>query len=129
MFKNTKAFSSFSVDNIEKAKQFYSQTLQLDVADNSMGLLELNISEGNKIMVYPKPNHAPASFTVLNFPVDDIEKAVDELGKRGVVFEQYDMKDLKTDKKGIARGKQQGKGPDIAWFKDPAGNILSVMEN
>ncbi|HEX9509758.1 MAG TPA: VOC family protein [Puia sp.] len=129
MFKDTKTFSSFSVDNIEKAKQFYGQTLQLNVADNPMGVLELNIAGGNKIMVYPKPNHTPATYTVLNFPVGNIEKAVDELGKRGVVFEHYDMKDLKTDAKGIARGKEQGKGPDIAWFKDPAGNILSVLEN
>ncbi len=92
MFKDTKTFSSFSVDNIEKAKQFYGQTLQLNVADNPMGVLELNIAGGNKIMVYPKPNHTPATYTVLNFPVGNIEKAVDELGKRGVVFEHYDMK-------------------------------------
>lgn len=129
MLKGTSAFSSFSVDNIGKAKQFYEQTLQLDVADNRMGLLELNMAGGHKIMVYPKPNHTPATYTVLNFQVDDIEKAVDELGKRGVVFEQYNMQDLQTDAKGIARGKKQGKGPDIAWFKDPAGNILSVLEN
>ena len=129
MFKNSRSFSSFSVDNIEKAKKFYAETLQLEVTDNPMGLLELTAAGGNKIMVYPKPNHTPATYTVLNFPVDDIEKTVDELGKRGVIFEQYDMKDLKTDRKGIARGKAQGKGPDIAWFKDPAGNILSVLEN
>ena len=129
MFKNTKAFSGFSVDNIEKAKQFYGQTLQIDVTINSMDLLELNISGGNKIIAYPKPNHTPATFTILNFPVDNIEKAVDELGKLGIVFEQYDMKDLKTDAKGIAWGKKQGKGPNVAWFKDPAGNILSVLES
>ena len=128
MLQNSKVFSSFSVDNIEKAKQFYGQTLQLDVADNKMGLLELHLN-GGMIMAYPKPNHTPATFTVLNFPVDNIEKTVDELGKRGIVFEHYDMKDLQTDKKGIAWGKKEGKGPNIAWFKDPAGNILSVLEN
>lgn len=128
MLQNSKVFSSFSVDNIEKAKQFYGQTLQLQVADNSMGVLELHLT-GGTIMAYPKPNHEPATFTVLNFPVDNIEKAVEELGKRGIVFEQYDMTDLKTDKKGIMWGKKQGMGPNIAWFKDPAGNILSVLEN
>ncbi len=128
MFKNTKAFSGFSVDNIEKAQQFYGQTLQLDVTVNSMGLLELKINGGTTIIAYPKPNHTPATFTILNFPVGNIEKAVDELRKLGVVFEQYDMKDLKTDAKGIAWGKKYGKGPNIAWFKDPAGNILSVLE-
>ena len=128
MFKNTKAFSSFSVDNLEKAKQFYGQTLQLDVSDNSMGVLDLHMAGGGEIMIYPKPNHSPASFTVLNFRVDDIEKAVAGLGKLGVVFEQYDMKDLKTDPKGIVWGKKADMGPNIAWFKDPAGNILSVIE-
>ena len=130
MFNNSRSFSSFSVDDIGKAKRFYTETLQLEAAtDNPMGVLELNAGGGNKVMLYPKPNHTPATYTVLNFPVDNIEKAVDELAKQGVVFEQYDMPDLKTDAKGIARGKAQGKGPDIAWFKDPAGNILSVLEN
>src|SRR5258708_12924185 len=101
----------------------------MNVGDNPRGVLELNIAGGNKIMVYPKPNHTPATYTVLNFPVGNIEKAVDELGKRGVVFEHYDMKDLKTDAKGIARGKEQGKGPDIAWFKDPAGNLFPALGN
>jgi predicted enzyme related to lactoylglutathione lyase len=121
----SKAFSGFSVDNIEKARQFYGKTLGLDVTEN-MGLLTLNFAGGYKVIIYPKPNHAPATFTVLNFPVDDIEAAVDQLGKKGIVFEQYNMPDLKTDKKGIAHS-PEGKGPDIAWFKDPAGNILSVL--
>jgi predicted enzyme related to lactoylglutathione lyase len=128
MFNHSRSFSSFSVDNIEKAQQFYGQVLQLDVAVHPMGVLELDVSGGNKVMIYPKPNHTPATYTVLNFPVDHIDKAVDDLVKQGVVFEQYDMPDLKTDAKGVARGKAQGKGPDIAWFKDPAGNILSVLE-
>ncbi|HEX5149935.1 MAG TPA: VOC family protein [Parafilimonas sp.] len=123
MLKHAKAFSSFSVNDLEKAKEFYSKTLGLDVADNPMGLIELKIP-GNTIMVYPKPNHEPATFTVLNFPVDDVEKAVDELTGKGVVFEQYEGQ-IKTDKKGISR---DNGGPTIAWFKDPAGNILSVLQ-
>jgi len=123
MFKHAKAFSSFSVNDLEKAKEFYSKTLGLDVTDNPMGLIELKIA-GNNIMVYPKPNHEPATFTVLNFPVDDVEKAVDELTAKGVAFEQYEG-EIKTDEKGISR---DNGGPTIAWFKDPAGNILSVLQ-
>ena len=123
MFKNTKAFSGFSVDNLQKAKEFYGKTLGLDVSEEN-GLLELHIVGGNNILVYPKPNHTPATFTILNFPVDDIDKAVDELNKRGVRFESYNFDEIKTDEKGISRGA----GPNIAWFKDPAGNILSVLE-
>lgn len=128
MFKNTKAFSGFSVDNLEKAKQFYGQTLQLDVSEGEMGLLVLNIAGGYKIIVYPKPNHIPATFTILNFPVDDIDKGVDELKERGVVFEQYKGEHINTDEKGISRSTDKKQGPNIAWFKDPAGNILSVLE-
>lgn len=128
MFKNTKAFSGFSVDNLEKAKQFYGQTLQLDVSDGEMGLLVLNIAGGYKIIIYPKPNHTPATFTILNFPVDDIDKGVDELRERGVVFEQYKGEHINTDEKGICRSTDKKQGPNIAWFKDPAGNILSVLE-
>jgi predicted enzyme related to lactoylglutathione lyase len=128
MFKNAKAFSSFSVNDLQKAKEFYSKTLGLDVSDNPMGLIELHIAGSNNIMIYPKPNHEPASFTVLNFPVDDIDEAVDELTAKGVVFEHYDFAELKTDDKGIARGDGAEKGPNIAWFKDSAGNILSVVE-
>ena len=126
MFKNTKAFSGFSVNDLQKAKKFYGEVLGLDVADGPMGVLKLNIAGGTVLLVYPKPNHNPADFTILNFPVENIESAVDELTKRGVRFEQYDNPDLKTDEKGIHRGDV---GPKIAWFKDPAGNILSVPED
>jgi predicted enzyme related to lactoylglutathione lyase len=125
MLKHSKAFSGFSVNDIEKAKKFYSEILGLDVTDNPMGLIELNIEGGNHIIIYPKPNHVPATFTVLNFPVDNIDQAVDELIKKGIQFEQYEAP-IKTDEKGICRS--DGKGPNIAWFKDPAGNILSILE-
>jgi catechol 2,3-dioxygenase-like lactoylglutathione lyase family enzyme len=123
MFKDTKAFSSFSVGDIQKAKEFYGQTLGLEVSETAEGL-ELRITGGSTIFIYPKANHAPASFTILNFPVDSVDEAVDELTKRGVRFEVYNEPDLKTDKKGVFRGG----GPTIAWFKDPAGNTLSVLE-
>ena len=126
MFKNTKAFSGFSVNDIEKAKKFYQDVLGLQVEESSMGLLKLQIDGNNDIVIYPKPNHVPATFTILNFPVDDIEKAVDELTARGVKFEQYDMGQIKTNEKGIVYG--NGHGPNIAWFTDPAGNIISVLE-
>ena len=124
MFKDAKAFSGFSVDDVPKAKAFYSETLGLSVSEE-YGMLQLHIANRADILVYPKGDqHTPATFTILNFPVDNIDRAVDELTKRGVRFEQYNMGDLKTDEKGIARGN----GPNIAWFKDPAGNILSVIE-
>lgn len=123
MFRDTHAFSGFSVDDVQSAKEFYSQTLGLEVSEMN-GLLTLHIAGGTQILIYPKPNHTPATFTILNFPVDDIERAVDELTRRGVRFERYDEEDLKTDEKGISRGG----GPLIAWFRDPAGNILSVLE-
>jgi catechol 2,3-dioxygenase-like lactoylglutathione lyase family enzyme len=124
MLKHSKAFSGFSVDDLQKAKNFYVDILELDVADNPMGLLELYVEGSSKIIVYPKPNHEPATFTILNFPVDNIDKAVDDLISRGIKFEQYDDP-IKTDAKGICRNPQ---GPKIAWFKDPAGNILSIIE-
>lgn len=124
MFKNTKAFSGFSVNDLQKAKNFYSNVLGLNVKDNPMGLIELQIAGGNNIIIYPKSNHEPATFTILNFPVSDIDKAVDELIAKGIVFEQYEG-EIKTDEKGICR---DSRGPNIAWFKDPAGNILSVVE-
>ena len=124
MFKNTHAFSGFSVDDIQKAKKFYGQTLELDLSETEEGIA-LRIAGGGQVFIYPKPNHTPASFTILNFPVVDIEQAVGELTKRGVRFEKYDQKEIKTDDKGIHRGPP---GPNIAWFKDPAGNILSVLE-
>ena len=123
MLKHSKAFSGFSVDDLQKAKKFYSEILELEVKDNPMGLIELQIEGSNNILIYPKPNHVPGTFTILNFPVDNIEQAVDELTARGVVFEQY--QELRTDAKGISRNPG---GPYIAWFKDPAGNILSVIE-
>jgi catechol 2,3-dioxygenase-like lactoylglutathione lyase family enzyme len=123
MFKNTQAFSGFSVDDIARAKAFYSQTLGLEVSENH-GLLNLHIAGGGHIIIYPKPNHTPATFTILNFPVDDIDEAVDELTARGVRFEHYEGA-IQTDEKGIARGNE---GPNIAWFTDPAGNILSVLQ-
>jgi len=125
MLKNSKAFSGFSVNDIQKAKEFYSEILGLEVKDNPMGLLELNPEGGNRVIIYPKPNHVAATFTVLNFPVKNIDEAVDELIKKGITFEQYDGT-IKTDEKGICRS--GGKGPNIAWFKDPAGNILSLIE-
>ncbi|QMW03854.1 VOC family protein [Spirosoma foliorum] len=124
MFENTRAFSGFSVDDLQKAKEFYQHTLGLNVTEESMGVLSLHISGGSTILIYPKPNHTPATFTILNFPVADVEKTVDELVKLGVQFEHYEG-DIQTDEKGIVRGKG---GPTIAWFKDPAGNILSVLE-
>jgi len=123
MLGDSKAFSGFSANDIEKAKEFYGRTLELKVSETN-GLLTLHLADGNNVLIYPKPNHTPATFTVLNFPVDDVDQAVDELTRRGVRFEIYDLPDLKTDKKGIMRGN----GPTIAWFKDPAGNILSVIE-
>jgi catechol 2,3-dioxygenase-like lactoylglutathione lyase family enzyme len=122
MFKDTKAFSGFSVDDTQKAKAFYRETLGLEVTE-LFDLLELHIAGSSNVMIYPKADHEPATFTILNFPVDDVEKAVDELTNRGVRFEQY-TGDIQTDEKGIARGE----GPGIAWFRDPAGNILSVLE-
>ena len=128
MFKDTKAFSSFSVDDLAKAKEFYGGTLGLKVTEVSeMNLLQLELAGGGRVMVYPKDDHAPATFTVLNFSVGDIDEAVDALTDRGVTFEKYDSGMIKTDEKGIARGEDSGQGPQIAWFKDPAGNILSVL--
>ena len=124
MFKHSKAFSGFSVDDLQKAKEFYSETLGLTVVDNPMGLIELQIEDGTRIIVYPKPNHIPATFTILNFPVDNIDETVDTLTSLGVRFEQYDG-NIRTDEKGTCRS---DRGPNIAWFKDPAGNILSVIE-
>ena len=124
MLQIKNAFSSFSADDLEKEQEFYSNKLGIAATKNDMGILEINIS-GNRVIIYPKPNHQPASFTVLNFPVDNIEKAVDDLTAKGVAFERYDMPNIKTNEKGIADGNG---GPKIAWFKDPAGNILSVLQ-
>jgi catechol 2,3-dioxygenase-like lactoylglutathione lyase family enzyme len=123
MFANTKAFSGFAVDDVEEAEKFYGETLGLEVSREEMGLLTLHLAGDRPTMIYPKPDFTPATYTILNFPVDDIEKAVDELAARSVEFERYDGFD--QDEKGIAR---DDRGPNIAWFKDPAGNILAVLE-
>jgi len=121
MFANTKAFSGFAVDDMEKARQFYGETLGLKTSEE-FGLMTLHLAGDRPTLVYPKPDHAPATYTILNFPVDDIDKAVDELAARGVRFERYDGSE--QDERGIFRGE----GPYIAWFKDPAGNVLSVLQ-
>ncbi len=129
MFKAKTAFTGFSVDDLKKAKGFYTEILGLRVDDQGVGLgLRLPGGDG-MVFVYPKGSqHQPATFTVLNFRVENIDEAVDELTKRGVQFEHYGG-DLRTDEKGILRGRASGNGPDIAWFKDPAGNILSVLQD
>ena len=126
MFKAKVAFSGFSVNDLARAKEFYTETLGLKVDDEGAGL-SLHLPGGATVFAYPKDDHQPATFTILNFVVDNIDEAVDELANRGVQFEHYDEW-LKTDEKGIFRGISQNMGPDIAWFKDPAGNVLSVLE-
>jgi catechol 2,3-dioxygenase-like lactoylglutathione lyase family enzyme len=121
MFANTKAFSGFAVDDVQKAREFYGDTLGLRTSEEH-GLPWLHLAGDRDTLVYPKPDHVPATYTILNFPVDDIDQAVDELAGRGVHFEHYDG--LDQDENGIARGA----GPYIAWFKDPAGNVLSVLQ-
>jgi predicted enzyme related to lactoylglutathione lyase len=121
MFKDTKAFSSFSADDIPRARQFYGETLGLNVSDEMDGL-GLHLGGGGEVFIYPKDDHTPATFTVLNFSVEDVDATVEQLTNAGVRFEQYEG-DIQTDEKGIFRGE----GPTIAWFKDPAGNILSVI--
>ena len=123
MLEDSNAFSGFSVDDISAAREFYGTTLGLEVADMD-DMLDITLGRGCHVLAYPKPNHEPATFTILNFPVADVDAVVDELSGRGVVCERYDEPDLKTDDKGIARGN----GPTIAWFRDPAGNILSVLD-
>jgi catechol 2,3-dioxygenase-like lactoylglutathione lyase family enzyme len=123
MLAKARAFSGYSVNDLHQTKNFYKDTLGLKVAELPEGL-ELQLSGGARVFLYSKPNHVPATFTVLNFPVDDIEKAVAQLKDRNVRFEQYHQGSLQTDEKGISHGP----GPKIAWFKDPAGNILSVLE-
>ncbi|MFI1649827.1 VOC family protein [Streptomyces avidinii] len=124
MFENSRAFSGFAVDDLDRAKEFYGTTLGLNVSqDEEMGLLRLDLAGGATVMVYPKEDHRPAIYTILNFPVDDVERAVDELTARGVAFERYEG--FEADAKGIVHGDEGT--PTIAWFKDPAGNILSVL--
>jgi catechol 2,3-dioxygenase-like lactoylglutathione lyase family enzyme len=121
MFENTKAFSGFAVDDIPKAREFYGDTLGLKTSEEN-GMLTLHLAGDRATLVYPKPDHTPANYTILNFPVDDIDHAVDALAARGVRFERY--VGFEQDEKGIAHGQ----GPGIAWFKDPAGNVLSVLQ-
>ena len=121
MFKDTKVFSGFSAPDIDAARAFYADTLGIETSDDN-GMLILHLAGGRDTLVYPKPNHEPATYTILNFPVGDVEQAVDELSGRGVEFLRYDG--IEQDAKGIHRGQ----GPDIAWFTDPAGNILSVLK-
>jgi catechol 2,3-dioxygenase-like lactoylglutathione lyase family enzyme len=123
MFRNTHAFSGFSTNDIPEAKEFYADTLGLEVTEEN-GMLTLHLAGGGSVLVYPKDNHEPATYTMLNLPVADIEEAVDRLVERGVTFERYG-EDSGQDERGIARSW----GPPIAWFKDPAGNILSVLED
>jgi catechol 2,3-dioxygenase-like lactoylglutathione lyase family enzyme len=125
MFANTPAFSGFAVDDLDRAREFYGETLGLDVTDEPMGILTLDLAGNRPTLVYPKPDFTPATYTILNFQVDDIDAAVDELSGRGVEFERYDGFD--QDDKGIARS-GDNEGPSIAWFKDPAGNILAVLQ-
>lgn len=125
MLGTSKAFSGFSVNDIDAATKFYGDTLGVKTSEMN-GMLVLHIAGDRDILVYSKPNHTPASFTILNFPVDDIDEAVDELTRRGVTFEKYDGFD--QDDKGIARPSKAEEGPPIAWFTDPAGNILSVLQ-
>lgn len=121
MLDPTNAYSGFAVDDIPAAERFYRETLGMEVTESN-GMLQLAIGGGKQVLVYPKPDHEPATYTMLNFPVDDLEATVDRLTAAGIRFEHYDEPELRTDAKGIMRGF----GPDIAWFRDPAGNILSV---
>ena len=126
MFKPKAAFSGFSVNDLPTAKKFYSETLGLRVEDDGVGV-RLHLPGGGTVFAYPKRDHQSATFTILNFGVDDIDAAVDDLTGRGVKFERYDDGPTQ-DEKAILRGRAQNRGPDIAWFKDPAGNVLSVIQ-
>jgi predicted enzyme related to lactoylglutathione lyase len=125
VFRNNDAYSGFSVDDIAKAKEFYGETLGLEVSEGTMGELTIKLGSGGKLFVYSKPNHVPATYTMLNFVVPDIHRAVDDLVAAGVQMEHYDMPQIKTDAKGITRAPE---GFDVAWFKDPAGNIIAVLD-
>jgi catechol 2,3-dioxygenase-like lactoylglutathione lyase family enzyme len=125
MFRDSKAFSGFSSNDIPKTREFYASTLGLDVTEDN-GMLTLHLAGGGIVIIYPKDNHEPATFTVLNFPVDDIDTAVDGLAAAGVQFERYEG--ANQDERGIARPPSPDYGPSIAWFKDPAGNIVSVLQ-
>jgi catechol 2,3-dioxygenase-like lactoylglutathione lyase family enzyme len=126
VFTATAAFSGFSVDDTAAARTFYGDVLGIETTDNPMGFLELVLGSGARVLVYEKPGHVPAEYTVLNFPVLDIDDAVDDLRARGVETKIYPDSEFRSDERGIVRG--AGRGPDIAWFRDPAGNILSVLQ-
>jgi catechol 2,3-dioxygenase-like lactoylglutathione lyase family enzyme len=126
MLSDSNAFSGFAVPDLETAKKFYGDTLGVEVVEDPPGQLTLKLGGGTNVFVYPKPDHEPAVYTILNFPVENIDQAVDGLTKRGVTFERYEGFD--QDEKGIARPSEENQGPPIAWFKDPAGNIFSVLE-
>ena len=129
MLQDTKAFSGFSVKDLDEAKAFYGDMLGVRVTQDAMGL-HLDIPSGMPVFVYQKDTHEPATFTILNFVVTDIDTTVEELSARGVIFEQYDLGGgAKTDEKGVLRGRAANMGPDIAWFKDPSGNILSILQD
>ncbi|MFG6475848.1 VOC family protein [Microbacterium sp. P06] len=123
MFTTDKAFSAFSVDDIDAARLFYRDTLGLEVVDDPMGFFSIRLASGASVFVYAKPDHEPASFTILNFPAADVDAAVGDLNARGVVTKIYSDDELPTDERGISRGR----GPVMAWFRDPAGNVLSVI--
>ena len=125
---NDVAFSGYSVHDQEIAREFYEDVLELTVDDSQMGL-ELRFESGQSVFLYPKADHEPATYTVLNFPVDDIDDAITLLSGRGVEFERYDDLPAEQDEDNVLRGKATGHGPDIAWFKDPSGNVLAVLEN
>ena len=127
MFRDSHAFSGYSTDDIERARAFYGDTLGLNVSDGlGMGILDLNLAGGSHVLIYPKDDHVPATYTVLNFPVDDIDAAVERLRAAGIHMERYEG--FEQDERGIARSARPEDGPPIAWFKDPAGNILAVLE-
>jgi catechol 2,3-dioxygenase-like lactoylglutathione lyase family enzyme len=128
MLSSSKAFSGFAVKDLDEGREFYAKTLGLKVTmlDEQNGLMELGLASDRPTLVYRAPDSTPASYTILNFPVDDIDRAIDELASRGVRFERYDG--LDQDDKGVLRGISAGRGPDIAWFKDPSGNVLSVLQ-
>jgi predicted enzyme related to lactoylglutathione lyase len=123
MFKDSKAFSGFAVKDLDAAKTFYGETLGVDARSGPMGMLELHLASGAVVLVYPKEDHQAANYTILNFPVPDVDAAVGELTKAGIQMEHYGS-DFGQDEKGISRGN----GPTIAWFKDPSGNIISVLD-
>lgn len=128
MLKDSHTFSGFSVDDLDAAADFYTNTLGIETTDNGIGL-ELHVRDGNPVFIYEKTDHVPAVYTVLNFVVDDIDAVIDELVDNGVIMERYDSMPAPQDAKGVLRGKSANMGPDIAWFTDPAGNILSVLSN